>query len=84
MLQHLLTQRPSYPTRPQTYIHRSGRTGRAGSTGISITLVDRKKEGLIPYIQVSIWPAAPLACWVLRQLEGCCCISRQRFVSSAC
>lgn len=39
---------------PQTYIHRSGRTGRAGATGICITLVDRKKEGLIPYIQVRL------------------------------
>lgn len=39
------------PKDPETYIHRSGRTGRAGSAGISITLVDRKKEGLIPYIQ---------------------------------
>lgn len=39
------------PKDPETYIHRSGRTGRAGSTGISITLVDRKKEGLIPLIQ---------------------------------
>lgn len=66
----------SYPTRPQTYIHRSGRTGRAGSTGISITLVDRKKEGLIPYIQVSAWPAALLTCSVLSQLEGCCRMSK--------
>eukprot|EP00890_Picochlorum_soloecismus_P003166 jgi/Picsp_1/3850/NSC_01362-R1_protein len=39
------------PKDPETYIHRSGRTGRAGSTGISITLVDRRKEGLIPFIQ---------------------------------
>jgi ATP-dependent RNA helicase DDX21 len=39
------------PKDPETYIHRSGRTGRAGKTGISVTLVDRKKEGLIPYIQ---------------------------------
>lgn len=39
------------PKDPETYIHRSGRTGRAGGSGISITLVDRKKEGLIPYIQ---------------------------------
>ena len=36
---------------PETYIHRSGRTGRAGRTGVSVTLVDRKKEGLIPFIQ---------------------------------
>ncbi|KAK9823222.1 hypothetical protein WJX72_001159 [[Myrmecia] bisecta] len=39
------------PKDPETYIHRSGRTGRAGSTGVSVTLVDRKKEGLIPYIE---------------------------------
>ncbi|KAL4859742.1 DEAD-box ATP-dependent RNA helicase 7 [Chlorella vulgaris] len=39
------------PKDPETYIHRSGRTGRAGQTGICLTLVDRKKEGLIPYIQ---------------------------------
>ena len=30
---------------------RSGRTGRAGSTGVCVTLVDRKKEGLIPLIE---------------------------------
>ena len=40
-----------YTQDPETYIHRSGRTGRAGSTGVSVTLVDRKKEGLIPFIQ---------------------------------
>ena len=28
-----------------------GRTGRAGSTGISVVLVDRKKESLIPFIE---------------------------------
>ncbi len=52
--EHPLLSNPAalLPCPPQTYIHRSGRTGRAGSTGISITLVDRKKEGLIPYIQV--------------------------------
>jgi len=29
----------------------AGRTGRAGSTGISVVLVDRKKESLIPFIE---------------------------------
>ena len=29
----------------------AGRTGRANSTGISVVLVDRKKEGLIPFIE---------------------------------
>jgi len=39
------------PKDPENYIHRSGRTGRAGCTGVSVTLVDRKKEGLIPFIE---------------------------------
>ncbi|KAL6780947.1 hypothetical protein ACKKBG_A09135 [Auxenochlorella protothecoides x Auxenochlorella symbiontica] len=39
------------PKEPETYIHRSGRTGRANSTGTCITLVDRRKEGLIPVIE---------------------------------
>ncbi len=32
-------------------LFRSGRTGRAGQAGVSVTLVDRKKEGLIPFIE---------------------------------
>lgn len=39
------------PKDPETYIHRSGRTGRAGHTGVCITLVGRKHEELIPYIE---------------------------------
>ena len=39
------------PKDPETYIHRSGRTGRANSNGVSVTLFGRKKEGLIPYIE---------------------------------
>ncbi|GBF99463.1 DEAD-box ATP-dependent RNA helicase [Raphidocelis subcapitata] len=39
------------PKDPETYIHRSGRTGRAGRTGVCITLVGRKHEGLIPFIE---------------------------------
>lgn len=39
------------PKDPETYIHRSGRTGRAGSTGVSITFCSRSKEGLIPIIE---------------------------------
>lgn len=39
------------PKEPETYIHRSGRTGRAGCTGVSVVLVDRKKEGLIGRIE---------------------------------
>lgn len=39
------------PKDPETYIHRSGRTGRAGHTGVCITLVGRKHEDRIPYIE---------------------------------
>eukprot|EP00892_Ulva_mutabilis_P003553 jgi/Ulvmu1/156/UM001_0160.1 len=39
------------PRDPETYIHRSGRTGRAGATGICITLCSRNREDLVPYIE---------------------------------
>ena len=39
------------PKDPETYIHRSGRTGRAGHTGVCITLVGRKHESLVPFIE---------------------------------
>jgi hypothetical protein len=39
------------PKDPETYIHRSGRTGRAGMTGVCITMVTRKHEERIPYIE---------------------------------
>ena len=35
----------------ETYIHRSGRTGRAGSLGVCITMVSRNKEDRVPYIE---------------------------------
>jgi ATP-dependent RNA helicase DDX21 len=39
------------PRDAETYIHRSGRTGRAGKLGISVMLFDRKKEWMIPQIE---------------------------------
>lgn len=39
------------PKDPETYIHRSGRTGRANSKGVSVTLVDRKKEWCVQLIE---------------------------------
>lgn len=39
------------PKASETYIHRSGRTGRAGKTGISVMFFDRKKEGLVSMIE---------------------------------
>ncbi|XP_024538316.1 DEAD-box ATP-dependent RNA helicase 7 [Selaginella moellendorffii] len=39
------------PKDVETYIHRSGRTGRAGNTGIAVMMFDRKKEYMIPMIE---------------------------------
>ncbi|KAK9813646.1 hypothetical protein WJX73_001432 [Symbiochloris irregularis] len=39
------------PKEHETYIHRSGRTGRAGSTGTSVMMVDKRREGLVPLIE---------------------------------
>jgi superfamily II DNA/RNA helicase len=39
------------PKEPEIYIHRSGRTGRAGSTGVCITLCSRKHEPKAQYIE---------------------------------
>ncbi|HEY6565129.1 MAG TPA: DEAD/DEAH box helicase, partial [Pirellulaceae bacterium] len=39
------------PQEPETYIHRIGRTGRAGATGIAITLCDQDERGLLRDIE---------------------------------
>lgn len=39
------------PRDVETYIHRSGRTGRAGKTGVSVLFNDRMKEYMIPNIE---------------------------------
>jgi ATP-dependent RNA helicase DDX21 len=39
------------PKDPETYIHRSGRTGRAGATGICVTLLTPRNEWAIPNIE---------------------------------
>jgi len=36
------------PNEPETYVHRIGRTARAGATGIAISLVDREE---VPYLR---------------------------------
>jgi len=39
------------PKEHETYIHRSGRTGRANSTGVSVLLVTRSKEYMVQLIE---------------------------------
>lgn len=41
----------SLPDDPEVYIHRSGRTGRAGKTGISIILANTKEHGRIRMLE---------------------------------
>ena len=41
----------SLPDDPEIYIHRSGRTGRAGKNGISVTIVHMKETGRLKQIE---------------------------------
>ena len=42
------------PDQIENYTHRSGRTGRAGNTGVSIVLINRKEKGKIASIERKI------------------------------
>ena len=42
------------PDESETYIHRSGRTGRAGKKGICITIIHRREQGKIKMIEKKI------------------------------
>lgn len=42
------------PDDPETYIHRSGRTGRAGKTGICLTIIHSRERGKIKNIERKI------------------------------
>src|SRR6185436_16816308 len=39
------------PNVPETYVHRIGRTGRAGNTGIAISFCDQEEKGLLRDIE---------------------------------
>jgi ATP-dependent RNA helicase DeaD len=39
------------PTSPEVYVHRIGRTGRAGREGVAITLVDPREQRVLRYIE---------------------------------
>jgi superfamily II DNA/RNA helicase len=73
------------PKDPETYIHRSGRTGRAGHTGVCITLVGRKHEDRVPFIERKAGEVdddsllmhcdqQPQAAWLQGWVAGCYCV----------
>lgn len=41
----------SLPDDPEIYIHRSGRTGRAGKSGISVSIIHMKETGKIKHVE---------------------------------
>jgi ATP-dependent RNA helicase RhlE len=49
------------PNIPETYVHRIGRTGRAGASGISISFCDGEERAYLKDIQKLIGKSVPLA-----------------------
>ena len=49
------------PNVPEDYVHRIGRTGRAGATGIAISLVSPDEQGLLKDIEKVLRKSVPVA-----------------------
>ena len=49
------------PMKPEDYVHRIGRTGRAGKNGLAVTLAERVDAGMIRRIQQFTTQAIPVA-----------------------
>ncbi|HZV93824.1 MAG TPA: DEAD/DEAH box helicase, partial [Caldimonas sp.] len=49
------------PMKPEDYVHRIGRTGRAGKNGLAVTLAERGDSGMIRRIQQFTTQAIPVA-----------------------
>jgi len=49
------------PMKPEDYVHRIGRTGRAGANGLAITLAERMDTGMIRRIQQFTTQSMPVA-----------------------
>jgi superfamily II DNA/RNA helicase len=49
------------PMKPEDYVHRIGRTGRAGANGLAITLAERRDSGMIRRIQQFTTQTMPVA-----------------------
>jgi ATP-dependent RNA helicase RhlE len=48
------------PEEPETYVHRIGRTGRAGATGLAISFCDETERGLLRAVEREIRKAIPV------------------------
>jgi ATP-dependent RNA helicase RhlE len=48
------------PMEPEAYIHRIGRTGRAGATGIALSFCDREERGLLKDIEKLLGKQIPV------------------------
>ena len=49
------------PMKEEDYVHRIGRTGRAGRTGLAVTLAERRDSGMIHRIQRYTTQRMPVA-----------------------
>ena len=49
------------PMKPEDYVHRIGRTGRAGKSGLAVTLAERRDGGMIHRIQRFTTQTIPVA-----------------------
>jgi ATP-dependent RNA helicase RhlE len=49
------------PNVPEDYVHRIGRTGRAGATGIAVSLVSSDEQGLLKDIEKVLRKSIPIA-----------------------
>lgn len=48
------------PTKPDAYVHRTGRTGRAGRPGLAITLISERERARLDWIAESIGATIPV------------------------
>lgn len=67
-LSHVLNY--ELPNVPETYVHRIGRTGRAGASGIAISFCCREERAYLRDIEKLIRKSVPVKQWESRSEEG--------------
>jgi ATP-dependent RNA helicase RhlE len=67
-LSHVLNY--ELPNVPETYVHRIGRTGRAGASGIAISFCCREERAYLRDIEKLIKKSVPVKQWESRSEEG--------------